>query len=106
MEFMFITVGLQMAWWSSVLPYLSSKRQRLLPLPIPRVFGWAGFVAGMVITCWLLTRVHHPTSAIIYGLSVIMVSWMLLVLGISHSEHKFPVLIWGTGFALLTAVLG
>lgn len=106
MEFIFITVGLQVVWWSSVLPYLSSKRQRLLPRPIPRIFAWAGFVAGMVVSCSLLARVHHPTSAIVYGLSVVMVSWILLVLGTSHSEHKFQVLIWGTGFALLTAVLG
>lgn len=106
MEFIFISVGLQVAWWSSVLPYLSSKRQRLLPRPIPRVFGWSGFVAGMVLSCRLLAWVHHPTSAIIYGLSVIIVSWMLLVLGTSHSEHKSHVLIWGMGLALLTAVLG
>lgn len=106
MQFFLTTAGLQVAWWTSVLPYLSSKRQRLLVRPISRALGSTGFLIGMVTACWLLARVHHPVSAITYWLSVVMVSWGLLVLSVPHFERRSHALVWGAGIMLLAAMLG
>lgn len=60
----------------------------------------------MVVTCWLLTAVHHPVSAVIYWLCAVMVSWVLLVVSVPHLKRKSQVLAWGAVLASLTALLG
>ncbi len=87
-----------------LLTYLASSRQRLLGKPLEQKSAWGLFAGMQLLACALLANIYPPVSAVLLVLTLVILSWIALVLVSAHLARR-PILVGSLGLLLTSLVM-
>jgi len=73
---------------TSIITYLASRPQHLLPRRIPSLLAWPTFIGLIFISSYLLFRYYSLTAASLMIISAVMFGWVAFVLKTDQIRYK------------------
>lgn len=98
--------ALQLVWLACLPIYLASQQQVFLKRSVNKKMAWFLFSVFSLIATLMLTKIYHPLTASIFTLVVWMTAWIVLALWSPYRASPKKVVISGSLFAFLVALLG
>ena len=98
-------LAMQLCWIGSIVVYMSSQHQKLAKRQISKRLAWAAMGLMSLLATMLFSQLHHWLAAAIIALSIFMGSWTVLTIVVPYYPKLKPVVMTGSLFFLLTALL-
>ena len=99
-------VAIQIAWFGCLPIYMTASQQVFLPRPMNKTLSWSLFCTATIVSVALLSQVHHPLTASLYVLCVLMSAWIILALWAPYYPKAKVILPAGTLLMLGIGLLG
>ena len=82
-----LNLAIILSWFACLATYLSSGKQSLLAQSLPKTPTWILSTAALLLACYLATSVHSITTACLYVLCLVMLSWIAIILLKGHWRY-------------------
>jgi len=99
-----LSITILLSWFACLGTYLSSDKQKLLNKPLAKKQSWLFSSISLLVTWYLATYAYSITTAFLYVLSLMMLSWIVIIVLRGHWRYSSTSFALG-GAALLLALL-